>query len=254
MSWIQFIKSKTFVKHLILSSVVAGGVLWLSFMFLGFLTEHGQYIKIPSFKGVYVSDIDEFIADYPLEYEITDSIYNLKEPKGIVLEQDPAPDSEVKRGRKVYLTVNAILNQQVPMPNLIDLSERQAVSLLQTYGLEIGNKYYVPGLPPVLDQKFKGQTIKPGTLIDKGSSIDLVLGSNAKSSNLIIPSLVGLNFEEAKEVANENGYQLNYDFESLNASDSTTFIISDQNPAAGSDQATAIDKQIKIRFIGQDSN
>ena len=254
MSWLQFIKSKTFVKHFILALVVVGGILWSSFLLLGYFTEHGQYIKIPNFKGVYVSDVDEFIADFPLEYEITDSVYNLKEPKGIVLEQDPAADAEVKRGRKIYLTVNAIINQQVPMPNLIDLSERQATSLLQTYGLEIGNKYYVPGLPPVLDQKFKGQTIKPGTLIDKGSSIDLVLGSNAKSSNLIIPSLIGLNFEEAKEAASENGYRLTYDFKSLNPADSLTFVIADQLPAAGSDQSLAIDKQIEVRFVGQDSN
>lgn len=254
MSWISFIKSKTFVKHLVLSSIVAGSVLWSSFLMLGFFTEHGQYIKIPNFKGIFVNDIDEFIADYPLEYVITDSVYNLKEPKGIVLEQDPAPDAEVKRGRKIYLTVNAIMNQQVPMPNLIDLSERQATSLLQTYGLEIGNKYYVPGLPPVLDQKFKGQTIKPGTLIDKGSSIDLVLGSNAKSSNLLIPSLIGLNFEEAKEAAFENGYILNYNFKSLSASDSLTLIIADQIPEAGSDQNISPDKTIKIRFIGQEDN
>lgn len=250
MNLINYLKSKLFLKHALLASLFSGILLWSSVKLLGFYTEHGDYVKVPDFKGIMIGDLDEFIDGQPIEYSIADSVFIIDKPKGIVLEQDQAPGWEVKRGRTVYLTVNAILNQQVPMPNLINLSDRHATSLLESYGLKVGNRYYVQGLPPVIEQKFKGAPIKPGTLVDKGSFIDLVLGKSSTESTLV-PSLIGLNLDEAKEIAIENGIFLSYTYNSLSANDSLDFIIADQLPEPGNSYQGQ-EKTIKLRFVGQD--
>ena len=85
------------------------------------------------------------------------------------------------------------------MPNLIDVSLRQAEAILQTYGLKTGEFIYRADLAKnaVLEQKFHGREIKPGTPVNKGSMIDLVLGDGVGTSKVAVPELVGLTKSEA---------------------------------------------------------
>lgn len=76
---------------------------------------------------------DKFVSGKDIEYEIVDSVYNDKLPKGWVgLERGRKPAATVKQGRTIYLTVNARVNKKVAMPRSIDLSLRQAKSLLES--------------------------------------------------------------------------------------------------------------------------
>ena len=65
--------------------------------------------------------------------------------------------------------------------------------MLETYGLKLGSLTYVPDIAhnAVLRQKYKGKEIKTGTLIEKGSKIDLVIGKGDESINTSIPDLYG---------------------------------------------------------------
>ncbi|MDE5574225.1 MAG: PASTA domain-containing protein, partial [Bacteroidales bacterium] len=71
----------------------------------------------------------------------------------------------------------------VQMPDLKDLSLRQAEALLETYGLKVGSKTTVPSIVKgaVINQLHYGEEIEPGTLIRRGSSIDLQIGDGKGS-------------------------------------------------------------------------
>jgi hypothetical protein len=198
MDYKSLFKSSQFWRHLVIASLVAFLVLWGSFALLNVYTKHGDEVVVPDFEKIYIRDLDKFVEGHNVRYEIVDSIYNLEKDKGTVVDQDPEPGSKVKPDRVIYLTVNAMLNQKVAMPNLIDLSLRQASSLLETYGLKVGAKRYVEGLPPVMKQLYKGIPVKAGTLIDKGSSIDLVLGRGNGGGLISVPDLLGLTLSEAR--------------------------------------------------------
>ncbi|MBX7201847.1 MAG: PASTA domain-containing protein [Bacteroidia bacterium] len=170
------------------------------FLFLDFFTLHNEYMEVPDFKGVYTRDLDKFVSGKDIEYEIVDSVYNDKLPKGSVVDQEPKAAATVKQGRTIYLTVNARVNKKVAMPNLIDLSLRQAKSLLESYGLQVGRLTYVEGLPPIMHQNFQGKPIAPNTQIDVGSSIDLVLGLGNKNSLIAVPELFGMTLSEVRSV------------------------------------------------------
>jgi len=199
MSKLEFLKSKAFYLHFLIASGVAF-VLIVAFVFtLKLFTLHGQSVQVPDFRNVMVKDLDKFIQDTELSYVINDSASNMKLPKGIVLEQDPAAGSSVKPGRKIYLTINGILTPKVAMPNLIDLSIRQATTLIEAYGLKLGKISYVNGFPPVIEQNSNGKQVKPGEMIEKGSVIDLVAGKgNFEESDVNLPNLIGLNLVQAK--------------------------------------------------------
>jgi beta-lactam-binding protein with PASTA domain len=200
----EFLKSKFFWRHLILATATTMLFLAGCAYFLNYYTLHNEHVEVPNFEGIYVKGLDKFINNYDLKYEVVDSLYNLKLAKGTVIDQDPSPGSTVKSGRTVYLTVNAILSQKVAMPNLIDLSLRQSTSLLETYGLKVGMLRYIEGLPPIIQQLYKGQKIIPGTMIDKGSEIDLVLGRGEGKGLIPVPDLFGLTIGEARTVLNGN--------------------------------------------------
>ncbi|HPK05429.1 MAG TPA: PASTA domain-containing protein, partial [Bacteroidales bacterium] len=98
------------------------------------------------------------------------------------------------------------LPESVSMPDLVDLTYRQALSTLETYGLGIGKIDYVPDIAKnaVLKQNFEGEEILPGTQIIKGSTIDLVLGQGLGSTKIPIPLLLGLTQEEAHQLIRDH--------------------------------------------------
>jgi eukaryotic-like serine/threonine-protein kinase len=179
-------------------------LIWVILRLLNFYTRHDSYITVADFKGVTTERLDEFASDNDLEYIINDSLYDNSLQKGTVAMQDPAPGTKVKKNRKVYLTVVSIKPEQVSMPNLVDLTLRQATAMLETYGLKPGVMMYVPDIAhnAILKQKYKGQEIETGTLIEKGSKIDLVIGKGEGegSSSTKVPDLFGKKQSQAIEL------------------------------------------------------
>jgi hypothetical protein len=128
----------------------------------------------------------------PLPFLVIDSIYSDEVPKGTVADQDPLPGTGAKRGRKIYLTVNALMPQQVKMPDLRNLSIRQARAILETVGLKLGDISFRPDIArnAVLDQEINDRTVRPGALIFKGTRVDLVLGDGLSDIDMPMPYLI----------------------------------------------------------------
>ncbi len=202
MRLIGFLKSRLFFKHLLLSIVLAIGVLYLIILSLDFYTHHGESYIVPDFKGEQPSELTQYADDNGFEFVVVDSLYNARLPEGSIIFQDPLPGSKVKRNRAIYLTVVSSNPEKVSMPNLVDLSLRQAMSLLETYNLQVGSFEYIPDIAKnaVLHQKYKGAEIAPGESIEKGSRIDLVLGQGINGDKMKIPFLLGKKQSEVMKI------------------------------------------------------
>ncbi len=199
--FIQFIQTKIFLKHILSASALALFVLWCSFQLIAYYTDHGSSIAVPDFTGKSIGELDDFIAGKNVRYEIIDSVYAPKEKPGIVIRQEPEKESEVKHNRIVYLYVTSVLPPQIVMPKLVDRSLRQATSMIESYGLKLGTPKFVPDPCSncILRQLYKGQDIAPGTMIKKGSVIDLYVGKGSgNAEQAAVPSLIGLKYCEAK--------------------------------------------------------
>lgn len=194
----EFLRSRKFAFHFALAVSIVVLLLSTIYLGLGNYTNHGESITVPSFRGLDPKDLTQFVQDKGLRYKIVDSIYNPRVPKGVI-DQDPRPDSKVKEGRTVYLTINSVLPPQIRMPNLIDVSDRQAEAMLQTYGLRLGEKIFKPDLAKnaILDQLIDGKPVKPGELVKKGSVVDLVLGDGLGNTKVSVPNLISFTREEA---------------------------------------------------------
>ncbi len=211
--------------------VFLGTLIWLKIY-----THHGQAISVPNLTGLTIDEVDDVVSSRRLRYEIIDSIFSTEMPRGTVLKQNPKPGSKVKVNRRLFLTMNAVNLEMVSMPYLVDVSDRQAILVIENAGLTLGDITYKPdnAVNSVLQQKYNGSVIEEGTLITKGSKIDLVLGMGLSHETTPIPDLIGIDLVSAKEnISNRylNLGMVTYDESVLTEEDSIVAMVHRQYPA-----------------------
>jgi len=140
----SFFSSKTFFRHLFAALIVYSAIIWVILRLISNYTLHGKTIPVPNLKGKKMEVVEKMLQELDLKFMVIDSVYVAEKPKGSVIEQNPAPGFQVKKSRTVYLTLNAFNPPKVKLPELKDVSLRQATAMLETYGLEVGNLSYVP--------------------------------------------------------------------------------------------------------------
>ena len=92
-------------------------------------------------------------------------------PIGVIMAQNPKPQSTVKKGRRIYVIVSKG-EPIIEIPRLMGGSERNAIFTLKNLGLELGEvRYEHSNLQPlagtVIDQSIRvGTEVKIGTVID----------------------------------------------------------------------------------------
>lgn len=197
----KFLTSKPLWVNILAGIVL---LLLLLLLFLGslaLLTQHGKTMKIPSVTGMSFADAKKALQTQGFEVQIQDSSAYIDTMKPMqVVKQFPEPDNLVKTNRTIYLTINRSQAPMIQMPNLVSMSLRNAAGVLRQYGLNIGDTLYKPDFArnSVLDQQYNGETIKPGTSIQQGSSITLVLGSGVGGQEFVVPDLTGLTYLQAR--------------------------------------------------------
>jgi beta-lactam-binding protein with PASTA domain len=202
MNFIEFIQTKVFVRHLIISMVLSAVIITLVLSTLKWYTHHGEFVAVPSLVGLLPGQIEQLETIGNFEVIVVDSVFDSRQPKGSVIIQDPLPGSNVKRHRKIYLTTVALLPEKVSMPNLVDLTLRQASATLETYDLILGPINYVPDIAAnaVLGQFYNSREIVPGTMILKGSVISLRVGQSMGNGRYPMPFLLGKTKSEVLQI------------------------------------------------------
>lgn len=254
--FIQFIKTKIFLKHFLFATTLALLVLWFTFKLIGIYTDHGKTVAVPDFSGKNINELNDFIVGKNVRYEIIDSVYAPKEKPGVVIRQEPEKETQVKHNRTIYLYVTSVLPPQIVMPKLVDRSLRQASSMIESYGLKLGEPKFItdPCANCILKQFYKGKEIAPGTLIKKGSVIDLVVGrGSGNNEQVAVPNLLGMKFCEAKlkiQGASLNLGELKFD---VAVNDSCTVYVYKQIPSGTSNNLLPLGSRINLYLTSNKS-
>lgn len=200
-------------------------------MILKQYTRHDEVAITPNYVGLSMDQVDILESSKDFELVVVDSIYDYTKKAGSVISQDPLPETKVKPGRSIYLSLVSYVPEQVSMPALLDLSLRRAKALLQTYGLKLGFTHIVPDIAKnaVLKVTVNGRTVKPGTSIRKGSVVDLVIGSGTGAGQAVIPFLIGKTRDDARTELTRLGFAIGDEFYSENC-DSTNAKVYEQTP------------------------
>jgi eukaryotic-like serine/threonine-protein kinase len=242
---IESLKSRNFWINIALLVLAVILLFVLMGWFLKWYTHNGESITVPDLRGKSVEEVQRICDEKDLRFEIKDSVFSPEKPKLSVVEQNPKPDSKVKRGRRIYILINADQAPKVAVPDITNYTLRQGERTLESFGFKRGTLEYKPdiALNAVLEMKVNGQVVKPGTTLEKGTVIDLVLGDGGKSGNkLPAPNLVGMPYDEAIVMIKGSNYNIGSVI-----FDSADSIVYKQQPPAGTPipQGEALDIWLK---------
>ncbi len=209
MGCLQFLKDKKFYVNLLIIVVLCFVLLWITFRLLNRYTRHDEVYSMPDFIGMNYHEVERQYAD-DFHFFLIDSVYPKGQQPGSIYQQDPLPDSKIKKGRNVYLIIVAQTPEKTIMPNLKNLSLRQAIGLLESAGLDVEQLDYrsSPFRNAVIDQYYNGQPIAEGTELVKGSKILLRVGTGNDNDKIKIPNLIGKPATEAKRLLNLAGFNI----------------------------------------------
>ncbi len=231
--------------------VVAAALLLLGWAWLRSYTRHNAVMLVPDLAGASIAEAEALLAKRDLSAVVIDSVFVEDRPKGSVVDQDPDAGDEVKPGRKVYLVLNANQPKMIDMPKLVDLSKRQALSVLEILGLRVKEMQYRPDpcTDCVIAQLYKGRPIAPDDRIRRGEAITLVLGAGERGERVPVPELTGLTFADVQLVLNMASLNLGLLVECQGCNtpaDSSFARVRRQSPAAGANNRISLGSTIDI--------
>jgi beta-lactam-binding protein with PASTA domain len=242
------------VRHFLLAAIILFIIIFITLKGLDIYTHHGEAERVPDLRGKYTEEAEILLASQGLTYQIIDSTYIRKQPQGIITEQTPEPGSFLKKGRPVYIIINKKAEQKSLLPNIIDLSYRQAEAMLKIAHLQINEIIYEPSefKDLVLDVRLNGESIAIGTQLPEETAVDLVIGEGIGQEMVYAPLLIRKNLTDIRNELLEIGLvvgAINYDVNP--DGDEDTYYVYQQSPEAG--QQIASGSRIDL-WMSKDKN
>ncbi|MCW5517737.1 PASTA domain-containing protein [Muriicola sp. Z0-33] len=178
----NFLKSRAFLINLGLALLAVVILTFGALQWLKSSTNHGEFVEVPDLSKMSVMDMRKIIEEADLRYEVVDSAnFNPEYPRFSIIEQNPPAGNKVKQNRKIYVTVNPSGYKKVTVPNIIQVTQRNATSMLRAVGLDVQRVTYIDqlGKDMVYYVKFKGKRINEGDKLPKTSKVELVCGNGS---------------------------------------------------------------------------
>ncbi len=185
-------------KFGILALIVVAVVLIFNSLVMPWYVKHSELVKVPNVTGLNFLDAKKVLEDSGLDVKQGDVRYDENKPIGLVLDQAPAKEEMVKKGRRVYLTICGG-EQLIEVPRVIGKSERDARFTLVQRNLLVGE--IVRKQTTEQPEDFVvSQIIQPGSKVKKGTKIDLIISNGQIAGDIIIPDLIGKKLVDAQKL------------------------------------------------------
>ncbi|MEO6907481.1 MAG: PASTA domain-containing protein [Abditibacteriaceae bacterium] len=94
-------------------------------------------VRVPNYVGMNQTDAATILKQKGLTMEVGREVYNPKRPSGTVLSGQPRPDTIVRSGRQVLVTVSRG-REPIQMYDFRDLTLDQTKRIMQKHGLRLG--------------------------------------------------------------------------------------------------------------------
>ena len=190
----QFMQQPIYI-HLLAVVIVFVIIIFIVLKGLDVYTLHNQTITVPAVKGLSIEEASVFLKNSELRYQVIDSIYSNEVKPGTIAEMIPTFGSKVKRGRIIFITLNAKNAQSAAIPDVKNMSYREAYSRIRAQGFTSVTTKYIPGRYKdlVIDIELNGRSLESGIFVPLSSALILTVSDGT-------PEIV----QEKTEIIEEN--------------------------------------------------
>ena len=173
---------KPFIKYLSIFFSFIFCILFLIFILDSFLmpvlVKDDYVLKTPNVIGTKIESAQNLLVQFKLDYKVIGEQFSEDYPAGTVIKQTPDPNSDVKAGRKVYLTISKG-KQSIIVPNLVGKLSRDARLELIRNGLQIGRETYIAN-DSIQNDIITWQSINPGSNATPNALVDVIVSQGSK--------------------------------------------------------------------------
>lgn len=188
------------IKYLLVTFIFALvsylAVLLIDSFIIESLVHNRATIRVPNVIGKSLSEAQEILTSNNLNYEYSMKQFDMKESKGTIVRQIPAPGQLIKEQRLVYLTLSNGV-EKIVTPNLINLTQRKARVELLNSGLLLGSVNEVNS-ESVESGNVISQNPPPGTNLKFNDKVNIIISLGSKNQ-IILPNFTMMTLEEVKE-------------------------------------------------------
>lgn len=223
--------------------------------FINSYTNHGKTVKVPDVIDLQTDEGKLLLESNGFEFEIKDTVFDRRFGNDRIIEQFPIANSDVKSGRKIILKVNRKDDETVDLPNIIDMTLRDAFNKINNNSLRIGKISYVIDnsentLNRVFTVFYNDKEIKVGQKVKKYAELEIALTKDDSDSKTNIPNLLGLNYDDASNKLIENYLNkiVKFDKNIKNKRDSLNAKVYKQNPVANNTNPVNLGDKVEIWF------
>ena len=231
-----FLKNKFFNFHLLSASICTIVLFYFLLIYLDKYTLNGEEFELPDFKSLTIEELDVEIKSLGLDYEIIDSVYTDSVDRGTIFMQAPLSGTFIKKGRKIYITVNCLNRQKFTIPDIYNKSERQAINQLKSNfnTKSIKSLNYSEVSSVVVKMKVGEMEVFPGQKLISGTTIKLFFGSGRVSNKIELPNMIGTTLEDSYLLLKENNLNIGEIIFNGVISDTLKAFVYNQRPMAES--------------------
>ncbi len=201
----KLLKELSFAKHRKLYTalgVIVGLFVLLNYVLLPWYVNHGGTLYVPRVIGLPVQAAIAVLDSAGLQPIESDTRPDPQIPPGSVANQNPLPQSIVKPGRRVYLTISGG-ETQVIVPLLRGRSLRDAKFALERNGLRLGQLSYASS-DVFPENTIIDQSISADNKIPRGSAVAITVSRGKVLQESTVPFLVGKTITEAEKLLAES--------------------------------------------------
>lgn len=162
-------------------------------------------VKVPNVVGMSVSEAKTILEQHHLSVQGIREVSTDKAPTGIVINQLPYSNAEVKEERRIYLTVSKG-KETLRAPQLTGKSLRDVRIALMRLGLQLGTVNY-DFSETVAPDLVIAQSVPAGSETKYNDLMSVVI-SRGSESQITVPTLVFGTLDEAREKLIEAGLML----------------------------------------------
>ena len=166
----------------------------------------GKTYSVPNVIEMTLEQAQEVIIKNNLKYKVIQIETNEVE-NGMIIDQDPAAGTAVKKHTVIELTVainnnkeedTVQLDEEVEIPDFSNMDSTQVMREIVKLGLLVGETEFEYS-DTVASGKVISQTPRAGSTVKQGQVIDLVISKGVeKVESIKIPSLIGMTVDEAR--------------------------------------------------------
>lgn len=168
----------------------------LDFFVMPYYTNYNKGVTVPDVTKISLDEAEEMLERHGLRHEILDRRANTVYPANYIIDQSPSAKQIVKPNRKIYLTVNTAVTPQTVVPNVVNMSLRNAEIQLENHGLTVGTRSYE-------SSRFRNtilrQSIAAGDTVSRGTVINLAVSDGLGSRLVTVPDILGVRLTEAEQ-------------------------------------------------------